>query len=552
MRRLLASPEPLDLIAHVSAMMDFLDPRRRHPFERGRDAADLPTLTSLVRSFVDIEAVETSAMLAVIGEMGVDSDIRELASAELERRTHRLPTWLVRLGEVQVHGTAEVIHILGDGDNIVVGARCPNGFELTAVAYVDHNLGTLVKDAFVVPEAPDRVLAMMRGSFDAETSLRELAPADARARITDAIAAAAMTVPAFETDTWPACRPVIEWIVRQLPDGGTGYERPDWPEAAVAALAKRFFASPPGRKLDDHDHRGLLESILWFGTDYGPGDPMRWSPTAVEILMLDWIPRKLVADGKFLSKAPALLAAFVRYCHSERGIPKALTDQTLTALDGFTSEYRQITSSPRPQGPMAILAAIGAIDPDGPWEMPVLPDYDELMLDSLRAAVGGEQALAHLDDRPLPDEAFDPSALPEDIRAAVEEVRALCDGCCDAMFDVESRTACRRFLVRAADGDPEVFRRTARPDAAAAAICWIVGKANHLFSQSGSGVFVKDLMAHFGLKQGSISQRAKTLLKAAQVEGHFFSEMRLGSPEFLIARRRREIIERREHYRSAD
>lgn len=82
--------------------------------------------------------------------------------------------------------------------------------------------------------------------------------------------------------------------------------------------------------------------------------------------------------------------------------------------------------------------------------MPVLPDYDELMLDSLRAAVGGEQALAHLDDRPLADEAFDPSALPG-----------------------------------AADGDLE-------------------------------------------------------------------SEMRLGSPEFLIARRRREIIERREHYRSAD
>ena len=81
---------------------------------------------------------------------------------------------------------------------------------------------------------------------------------------------------------------------------------------------------------------------------------MRWSPTAVEILMLDWIPRRLVADGKFLSKAPALLAAFVRYCYGERGIPKALTDQTLTALDGFTSEYRQITSSPRPQGPMTI------------------------------------------------------------------------------------------------------------------------------------------------------------------------------------------------------
>ena len=41
----------------------------------------------------------------------------------------------------------------------------------------------------------------------------------------------------------------------------------------------------------------MLSSLLWFGSGYGPGDPLRWSPTAVEILMLDWIPRKILALG---------------------------------------------------------------------------------------------------------------------------------------------------------------------------------------------------------------------------------------------------------------
>ena len=49
---------------------------------------------------------------------------------------------------------------------------------------------------------------------------------------------------------------------------------------------------------------------------------------------------------------------------------------------------------------------------------------------------------------------------------------------------------------------------------AAAALVWIVGKANDLFEQRTGGMQVRDLMSHFGLGQGSISQRAATMLRA--------------------------------------
>ena len=203
----------------------------------------------------------------------------------------------------------EMVHVLGDGDNVNVAVRFAGGAELTAVVYIDHNMGTLVKDAFVVPESLAELEVFMRAKVDdPDTVWRDLDLADARVRITEAIEMAAMTVPPFETDTWPVCRPIVEWLARRMPAGGTGYQRPEWSERDQQRLADRFFASPFGAPLDDADHRGLLESVIWFGADYGPGDPLRWSPVAVEIILVDWIPRKIVADAAYLSKAPGSAA----------------------------------------------------------------------------------------------------------------------------------------------------------------------------------------------------------------------------------------------------
>jgi hypothetical protein len=101
-----------------------------------------------------------------------------------------------------------------------------------------------------------------------------------------------------------------------------------------------------------------------------------------------------------------------------------------------------------------------------------------------------------------------------------------------------------------ASGDPAIFRRKARADTAAAAVCWILGKANELFSPSGGGMLVKDLMAHFGLHQGGVSQRATTMLRAGGFSTHHYGGMELGTPDLLVSSRRRSILERRERFRS--
>jgi hypothetical protein len=546
----IAGDDPLALLGLVSSLLAVLDPRRRNPFD---PAPETPSREELVQSFLAVELPETSALLAAIAELSGDTVLRHRVRREVAARGHVLPRWLADLHRTEPAGPVfEIVHALGDGDNIVIGAQLPGGYRLTAVVYIDHNMGTVAKDGFVVAGPADELVERMLDiAADPDVTARELDPADARARIAAAIEAGASSYPPFENETWPACRPLVEWAAALQPSGGSGYRRPQWDADAVARLAERFFASPFAAGLDDADHRGLLDSLLWFGTDYGPGDPMRWSPTAVQILLADWLPRKLVAEAPYLAKAPDLLRAFIRFCHAERGIRAELTARTLDAVDQQEADYQRVIRAPRPQGPAALLAAIGALGNNG-WLEAARMDTAAIMLDGLRLAVGGQDALDRLDTAPLPDEPFDWGVIPADIHDRVAEVLALVEHCCEKLLDPEYRTACRRFLSRAAAVDPEIFRRRGQPVTAAAAVCWAVGKANDLFEPRTGGLHlqVKDLVRHFGIRGPSLSQRAMPMLRALGAPPSGPGGVHLGSPDYLTAARRAKIINLRDHYAS--
>jgi len=362
----LANDEPLALLAVASSILAALAVRP-NPFER-QPQSDLPSMDQLVAPFLGIDLVEASALLTAIAVLSGDEPLRHRVSGEVARRAHTLPQWLVDLHLARPADRAvEVGHVLRDGDNVLLGVQLARGHNLTAVAKVDHNLGTLVRDAFVVAEPLTTMIERMQAASDPDTTVTDLDPADARARVNAAIAVSWMAWPPFETESWPACRPLLEWILRMLPGGGTGYQRPVWDTEARDGLAERFFGSPFGADLDDPDHRALLVgSLLWFATDYGPGDPMRWSPAAVEIVMADWIPRNIIADADQLAKVPGLLRPFIRFCHHERGLRPALTDQTLAAVDRHEPEYQRTIRSPRPPGPGALLTATSTENFDNP------------------------------------------------------------------------------------------------------------------------------------------------------------------------------------------
>jgi hypothetical protein len=529
----LATGEPLNLLALASTLLSATDPREHSPFDPP-DEPELPSREEIVQTFFAVPIPETSALIAALAGLSGDEVLRFRARREIATRGHVLPQWLADLEQARSHDSVhQLTDALGDGESLVLGVVLADGHELSAAVYVDHNMGTLVKDALVVPGALPDLLAMLRESPDyPDLNLTEIDPAEARARITEAIEHGAMVFPPVESDTWPASRPLVEWVAGLLPAGGRGYLRPEWGVADREALAERILASPFGARLDDGDRRDLLGELLWFGTDYGAGDPLRWSPVAVEIVLTDWIPRKIVADVRYLAKAPEVLRALIRFSHAERGIRAELTDETLAAVDEFEPEYQEAIRSPRLQGPEALLAAVGVLDPDA--------YLDSLEREDLVRAVGGSEALDELDAAPLPDEPFGWDRVPADVQGRVAEVLELVDGCCDALLDVEYRTAARRLLAAVAAGDPNIFRRRGRAETAAASICWLVAKANDRFRQG--DLQVKELLGHFGLGSGSVSQRSVALRQAIGVDPYSLGEVELESPDYLTGARRQQLI----------
>ncbi len=541
-RAALRSDEPLDLLALVSGLLEVTDPRGRDPF--GGDP-ERPGLDHLVESLVGTPYAETTAALTVIRAMVPDEVLAAGLGRALRERSHPMPDWLAGLEEARPDPEVWFLtHVLGDGDDYLLGATLPTGHRLSALVYVDHNLGTVVKDAFVVPESLDDLLDKVASAFDdPDQSLTRVDPATARAVIEDAIDLGSRTYPPLQSDSWPMCRPLVEWLLRMLPEGGVTPAREEWTDARLAELAADFFSSPFAAGLDGPDQHDLLGSVLWFGTDYGPGDPLRWSPVNVEMLLADWFPRKVVADAAYLAELPGLLRAFVRYCHHRRGIRRTLTEETLAAVDQWEPEFQRLIRSGPAQGPAALLASL----------FPPAEDRDDLtladiMLDSLDREVGGRIPLQDLDDTPLPDEPFEWTGVPEDVRPVVEEMLEACDRCAEELLDIEHRTAMRRFLSRAAVGDPSPFRRRSSPTRGAAAVAWVVCRANHTVGASGSELSVQELLAWFGVK-GSVSQRAEPYLRANGVEPHLLlGTMDLGAPELLTSGRRSEIIAQRDRW----
>jgi hypothetical protein len=535
--QLLAVGDPFDFLCYVSALLASLD-QSPQPFQRTQPGVTLP---ALLDSFAEVKLPQTTALLAGIAELAPDELNRARARRALATRSHPLPGWLTRLRETSVYRAVELGHVLGDGDNVMLGVRLP-GFELTMVIYIDHNLGTVVKDGFAVPAPLDEVIGdFLELGDDPDTTYRDLSLADARARADQAIELGMIMFPPLETDTWPGSRPLARWLLRILPEGGSGYQRPEWDQAATRRLAKQFFASDHGSQLNDADHKYLLDQILWFGTGYGPGDPLRWSPVAVEILLADWIPRKLVASPACLAKAPDLLRAFIGFCHAERGIRPVLTGQTLAAVNHHEPAYQRVIRSPRAQGPMALLAAMGMVGADQPGQ----PEGG--FLDHLAACVGGHEALDALDDKPLPDEEFSWDGVPADVREPVACVLAACDRCSDELLGDEYRTACRRLLARAVPGMAKTLRGGSKPEAIAAGVLWVIGTGNERFGRQSDSLRIKDVVGYLGLGQASPAQRGAQIMRAAGIQAlDTYGRCHLGSPDLLVSARRRRIIELRD------
>jgi hypothetical protein len=217
---------------------------------------------------------------------------------------------------------------------------------------------------------------------------------------------------------------------------------------------------------------------------------------------------------------------------------------TLHTIDECRRDYlAAIANRQRPMGAVALAEAMRHYA--GLPEPPPPPSWEESMLESLARRVGSAEALATLDDRPLPDEAFDWSRVPDDIQPSLREVLALTDRYCEEALDHEYRTIVRRLVARAVERDPGVFRKGRTPTTAAGLV-WVAGHGSELFRE----ITVTSMAAWFGVTSSATSTRGQALRKAAGVRNEMPWQPELGDPTLLHSKMRRSLITRRDRYQA--
>lgn len=342
------SPEETPLVGEVRDAIDSGDPMEllglaamviEVAYRDDRDDDERPALDGLVESFIGVPIPETTALLAVLAEILIYEDtLRGQCRREVAARGDDLPAWLTGLSDLTIERVVRMTHVLGDGDELLIGSRLSDGQPLTCAVFVDHNYYSFITDAFFVPTTVDELVDLAsRSNDDPDTTFVEMSLADARTWIEHGID--------FDdhfhiedTDTWPACRPLVLWLASLMPEGGAEYEpaQSSWPE--TQALLDKFFASLMGQPFADPDHRTLLSACI----DENNGDALRWSEARLH-MNLDWPFGFTEYHGSTQSAlaVPDLLRAYIPFAHAQSGIRDQLTAEALAAIDAAEPGYRE-------------------------------------------------------------------------------------------------------------------------------------------------------------------------------------------------------------------
>lgn len=520
-RRAIDAGHPLALLEFASTLAEITDGDRQPDRTWLSNPEPETSLSSadLVHTLVGIPLPETTALLYALGPF-LDETTSDIARSEVnQRRDHILPAWVRQIAGATVGEVWEQRHLLGDGENLLIGLQWPSGHEASVVIYIDHNMGTLVKDAFALPEPAQRVLSIYEREAPPHSHQRPLDAGTARARVEAALATFAMTIPRAESETWPACRPIVRWVTSMLPGGVSLPELEEPTEAETQAVIDEFLGSPEAAELaGDPDTVSLTENLLWFGQGYGNTDPWRWSEVRVEILLMDWFPRKVVADVDYLEKLPGVLQAFVRFAHRVVGVPDDLTKETLEAVERLTPEYLEVISdTERDVGPAALARALLAAS----------GELDDTWADRVAWELGGHDKLAALHSEPWGPEPVDWDLVPEDLHNRVREISELVDHVCGEVLDHEYATMAHRTLTRISQRSPEALHRRSSSAGWAAGILIALGKDSYAFSTGSGGLTQKMVLEAAGVK--SLNNKDLTVRRAAGMDDNRRDQMLLHS-----------------------
>ncbi|TGD12811.1 hypothetical protein [Brevibacterium sp. S111] len=556
------SESPVMLLDIASTMLAAFGPDD----DDDEEAEELPPISELALQMLEATPEETEPLVRIWAQMLDDMLFgRRIAKMLPTPNTKRLPEWIRRADEIRPFRAAALVSPVKIEETILLEISTAGRSATLAVA-VDRTGSPYLEDAYLAAGPLSSLVEFSRTDLPAPVDVVTLSLPDAAARLSEALEMSTHMLPPIETESWPGTRPLLEWMLRKLPDSGTGYEIRMWEPEEIDELVKDFRASRFAEELTEEEieHAHLLFD---FQCNYGNNDPLRWSGTFVERLMCDLYPRKVMAPEDNLLTMPSALAALVRYANDRSGVDRSFTDNALAAIEDNREEYTARVRGDHLGGESTMDLFTRLLTGRDNDDSIFSSDFDDVIADesflsdhasklaeifvgSGAEAVGGIEALKALTEEPLPAEGLDTGGVAEDVvdrlNSLVPEIWRIAD---EVFDEPELATAALRFLTTIGRGDPAIFRRRIADRSLLAALFWIVGKDNNLFSSqwgSESDMTIGELQRHLGVST-SPKAHAEKMLRAAGFELDE-PQVVLGDPRYLISRRRQRIVADRDTY----
>lgn len=358
----LATGDPLDAEMFASHLVADL-----HEMRAAADDPDSPPVAvpmlELLRHARDAELLDESLALALaFRALSDDADEDLMAFADetighLRELGAKTPAFADALGAPDVVGVWRASDVWGDQDSLYLGFRYEGHDAHTLVVLIDHNLGSVIKDAFVAGD-PQGVVDTWRASTEDDADpefmqLVEVEVADVLGVLLVALAETEVALPTIESTD---LRDVLLLL-----------------ESRAAMIAEREIAAghtdaiddepPAASELDDLNEGGLLKRFL--ASDELAAEPTsskaaafhvvdcvfgevcggvaRFSPTVAEIVLLHHMPTvvPLHEREEVAGSAVATVRAWARFAARHSGLPQRALDETIESIEEMADELAQ-------------------------------------------------------------------------------------------------------------------------------------------------------------------------------------------------------------------
>lgn len=347
-----STPDPLSIEVLVSGILDLFTV----PIPDWTDLAEDPALAFVAF----LEATRTADALAVLRGIEAidDGQLAIEAAASAQRlRFAGIPEPMAKraMGPRRFVGGWTAIDEFGDQEMVAAAfaprdpAASSDGSTGVVLAFmIDHNFEGLVRESMLADNVES-----LRSTW-ADISGMQITDLDAQG-VADRLGQGLRMYrlyqdPPVSDDVHELSR-FMQARLRDLPSPRS-LEVREVPESERIALLSDFLGSPEaqGSPLAD-----LARWFIDYRCDFTDGDPLRWSPIAVEICLLDWFPRRAALKEPSLRAVPDVLHRFVRYAGRRKGLSGDAIEETLTAIDTFEPQYLDAMADDGAAGPATSL-----------------------------------------------------------------------------------------------------------------------------------------------------------------------------------------------------